>query len=400
MQNGIYEEGWSEFSNRFSMNLTKVLFVAFIFLFALSFAAATGETETPAGTAGTETPAGGKELKVAETAEADKPKDVEWELPKANAPAETKRETKRETERGTEVRKVRVKKAATHFQERVSQLLPVVLYGSLLLWACSGLVVVYPKSGAMAWIMRKYPSSDFEIQGEYENLTKGGYLCPIFEWIYVFYKNYSLPFEALFLVSGVLLSATNREVTIKYCVVIAFSYGILAILVVGIDISSYLRWEGRTIKEKGHKRSIPVKVSDHMLRILIFLFELIVVVLKELLDLLNICIEGSSLDRFQWVALLLWNSVAFLLSVLYVLMWNYIILWHHPFVDAVATIIVFAGIYLPLLLVIEDIVRVIILPRILELSLYLVKPSGAIAGETFSGSESGSSGSESKVKTN
>ena len=40
MQNGIYKEGWLEFSNHFSMNLTKVLLVTFIFLPALSFAAA------------------------------------------------------------------------------------------------------------------------------------------------------------------------------------------------------------------------------------------------------------------------------------------------------------------------------------------------------------------------
>ena len=45
MQNGIHKEGWLELSNRFSMNLTKVLFVAFIFLLTLSFAAATKATE-------------------------------------------------------------------------------------------------------------------------------------------------------------------------------------------------------------------------------------------------------------------------------------------------------------------------------------------------------------------
>ena len=356
MQNGIYEEGWSEFSNRFSMNLTKVLFVVFIFLFALSFAAAAEEEAT-------------EREKQAATAGEDK-LETRQRLLKANTLAETESETKRGTE-----------KAATHFKGRVSLL---VRYGGFFLWACVGLFMVYPKSGAMAWIMRKLPTLYFEVLQEVSEDIKQSHPYQIFEWFYVSYKGYSLPFEALFLVSGVFLSAANRKETITVCVYLLLKHGILAILFVGINISSYLRWEVPILNEEGHNVSKTVKASDHTLRMLIFGSALLNLVGAKGIH-FDPHFRSSPLNRVPWVFLPLWIGVTpWLLLALYVIMFCHTIIFHSPFVDVIATYIVFAGIYLPLLLVIEDVVRVIILPRIWDLSPDpKVVQSGAIAEGMF-----------------
>ena len=342
MQNGIYKEGWLEFSNRFSMNLTKVLFVAFIFLFALSFAAATGETETPAGTE-------------AATADEDKLKETKQKLPEANVLVETESETKRGTGR-----------AATHFKERVSQLPPVVLCSVLLLWACFGLVLVCPKPSAMVWMMTKLPTLCFEVPQEASEDIKKGYLYQIFEWVYVSYKGYSLIFEVgLVFVFGVFLFAKNIRLFARYCAYPILEYGILVVLFVWIDISSYLRWEVPVPIEEGRNVSKTVKVSDYMSHVLIFGFALIRLVSSELIF-LNTDFQKRSLNRVQLVFLPLWNSVASVLSVLYIVMLGPTVIYHHPFVDVIATAIVFLGIYVPISIIIDIVIKESIFTRIVR----------------------------------
>ena len=318
MQNGIYEEGLLEFPNRFSMNLTKVLFVAFIFLFALSFAAA-----AVADNAGQES--GEQQL-------------------------------------------------AIHSQTLA---IPLVRYGVLFLWACSGLVVVYPKSGAMAWIMTKLPALQFEVPLKASEYIKKGYLYQLFEWFYVFSKGgYSLFLEGLFLGTGVFLSTANPQAITKGCTYIVVEYGILAILFVWIEISSYLKWEVPiTFIKEGNRVSKTVKISDHVLRVYIFMFVFSRLVRRGLisLDANKECL----LNSFQQSLFPIWRVVMVELTITYAMMLYQTIIYHHPVVDTIATIIVFIGIYAPLLLVIEDIVRVIILPRILGLSSYLVKSRGS-----------------------
>ena len=340
MQNGIYEEGWSEFSNRFSMNLTKVLFLACIFLFALSFAEAAADN----------------------------------------------------AEQGPGEQQLAI----------YSQILanPLVRYGGLFLWTCSGLVMVYPKSGAMVWILRKYPKSDFKIPQKASENIKKGYLYQIIEWVHVSYKGYLLIFVGgLVFVFGVLHSAENHRLLGMYCAYPVLEYCILTFLFVSIDMSSYLKWEVPILNEEGRNVSKTVKISDHMLRMSTFMLAFTNVVLHEL-SLLNICIKGSSLGRFQWVVLLLRNSVVLGLVILHVVMLYYITPWYHPAVDVIATDIVFFGIYLPISNMIDVTIYDIILSRsLILLSDPKVKSSDATAEGTFSGSNSVSSGSESKTKT-
>ena len=308
MQNGLYEEGWLELSNRFSMNLTKVLFVAFIFLFALSFAAAAAAAET-------ETPA---------------------------------------------------KPAATQSKGRASPLLQVVLYGGLLLGACFGLVVVYPKSGAMAWIMTKLPTLYFKVPQEVSDNIKQSHPYQTFKWFYVSYKGYSLIFEGgVAFAVGVFLFAKNLRPLAMHCAYPVLEYGILTLLFVSIDISSYPRWKMSILIEEGRNVSKTVNISDHMLHMAMVIFAFARVVLKEFHS-LNNDIRASSLNRVQRVFLLLWNSVALLALILHVVMLYYTISWHHPVVDTIATSIVFIGIYLPITTIIDIAINDIILSRIVR----------------------------------
>ena len=152
MQNGIYKEGWLEFSNRFSMNLTKVLFVTFIFLFALSFAAGTAGTET-AGTetAGTETAECSKHAATAE---------------KGTLIVTLQSKTKFQVTSNAAKGQATAKQADTHLIRSVSQLLIAVLYSVFLLYTCFGFVWVYPMSSSMVWIMIKLPRLCFEVPQE------------------------------------------------------------------------------------------------------------------------------------------------------------------------------------------------------------------------------------------
>ena len=210
-------------------------------------------------------------------------------------------------------------------------------------------------------------------------------------YVNVYYKGYSLPFEALFLVSGVFLTEKNLQLRNMYYMQIVLAYSILAVLFVRIDISSYLRWEVPILNEEGHSVSKTVKVSDHMLRMLIFGSALINLVGAEVIH-FDPHLRSSSLNGIQWVFLALWTGAASVLSGLYIIMLGHTVTYHHSLVDAIATYIVLVGICAPLLFVIKDVVIGMILPRILGLLSYLVKSRGSNPNPV-------SSGSESKAKT-
>ena len=286
------------------MNLTKVLFVAFIFLFALSFAAA-----------------------------------AEVEAEAENQPEERRQ-------------------LAIHLK-RLAHLL-VMCCILLVVGVCSELVLVHPKFGVMVWMTTHCPKSCFKVLQEASEDIKKEYLYQIGEWICVFYKHYSLPLEVLLLMFGV-LSAANREVIIDGCVHVLLGYGIRAILFVGIDSSSYLRWEVPIPIEDGTMVSKPVKVSDQLLRMLIFESTLIRLVSNAFMS-LNTGIQTSPLNRVQWVVLTLWKGAAPVLLGLFIIMFGHTITYHHPLIDTIAAGIVFIGIYVPLLPIIENVVIGMIFP--------------------------------------
>ena len=333
------------------MNLTKVLFVTFIFLFAFSFTVTAKGRKT-------------NKLAVAE-----------------------KKAAGTKTPAGTE----------TAVIPQGIDAIQLVWHWNLLLWACFGLIVVYPKSGAMVWILRKYPKSYFEVPQKASENIKKGYPYQIIEWVYVSYKGYlSLLFEALFLVSGVFLSQKGLKLRTAECIYIVLEYGILAVLFVRIKISSYLRWEVSTLNEGGAMVSKPVKVSDHMLRMLIFGSAFINRVHAGAIP-LDLYLRNSSLNGIQWVFLLLWNSVASVLLVLYIIMLCHTVIYHHSLVDTIATAIVLIGIYVPISIIIDIAIPGIILPQILTLPPDpKVVQDGAIAKETFSKPNPGLSRSKSK----
>ena len=125
---------------------------------------------------------------------------------------------------------------------------------------------------------------------------------------------------------GVFLFAKNLRLLGMYCAYPVLEYGILAILFVGIDISSYLRWEVPVPIEEGRNVSKTVKISDLIVRTLMFMFAFAWVVLNELIS-LSIGIQKRSLNRVRWVFLLLWNSIALGLVILRIVMLFYTIPW-------------------------------------------------------------------------
>ena len=552
MQNGLYKEGWLELSNRFSMNLTKVLFVAFIFLLTLSFAAAATEAEVPeairreeAGTASLTQQSEAGTASLTQQSEAEKIVELQAELKvfkalnkelakscaktmreardvkaerdqaqaerdqaqaerdqaqaerdqaqaerdqaqaerdrvntyveelreslrqehsRANAAEEALRrkealqatrqdealqatrqdealqatgqdealqatgqdealqatgqdEARREAadtdadadEEGklatiAQTKRRGQEKAKTTVipSQRRASLSTVSKYLGLLFWVGSGFAVVYPRSGAMVMVMRNFRTSYFKVPQKVSEEDAKKVPYKINGLISRLYKSYSLLFEALFLMFGVFIPETNRQVIAKGWAYIVLEYGILAILFVGIGISSYLKWDVSTIpiKVEGYVYVSTVTISNHVLRVLIFLFALSKLMWRKLIpskieESPSKTEESPSSGSVRKILFSLWQVATFGLTVAYSFMLYHTVQYYHPFADAIAACIVFIGIYVPLLTAIEDVVTKIMF-RILGLSLQpeslpeslVMKPKSSLSAEILTSTES------------